>query len=527
MVHISANLRRETIIFGLFVLCAFQTFIIYHLTPFFTSTHVPEQVKSKSPTTAVLPAQIQEILSSNTTFVNFGYVARHVTQLAKLAEKHVKGSETDSTLLDLAVQKLFPWWQPEAQLYYPWMRGSRFSREPKVEQKTGIIMSIGNNNVRNAAIAIAVLRNVLDSTLPIQIAYIGDKDLSPHWRTFLQRMANSTDFSTVDLTQIFDDGLVSFKGWDTKPFALLASRFPQTILMDADALFFTRPDDMFTVHPALKETGTLYFRDRAKWWTQPPDRRSWILDQIAAAGRKPSESLNSSSFFWQGFTTEHQDSSVVMVDKSRPQQYIAMLFAAWMNAKDAREVTYKKVYGDKELYWLAGEFTGIPYSFEAWSSARFTEDDNAGSLALSPSNPAQATSCTEHMVHANFDGESPLFANDGVWRNKKSADGMVFANWTRWHLGVPVTEAITTAKSKMNLLYSAPEFEQTISESEKKTYQAIVMSKQTQWGGGCEQHHPDQWKPLTASFKHTLRAIHAETKKVVTRYEAESKAANP
>ena len=48
-----------------------------------------------------------------------------------------------------------------------------------------------------------------------------------------------------------------------KPFALLASKYPRTILVDADAIFLRSPDDLFDQHAGLSETGALFYHDRA------------------------------------------------------------------------------------------------------------------------------------------------------------------------------------------------------------------------------------------------------------------------
>lgn len=128
-----------------------------------------------------------------------------------------------------------------------------------------------------------------------------------------------------------------------KPFALLASAHRRAILMDADALVLTSPDSLFNIHPTLRQTGTLFFHDRAAV-SGGDERRSWVKAQIQAAGIVATESL-----FYKGAAWYEADSGVVALDRANLSVLLGLMFAAWMNTKDVREeVTYRIFYGDKE-----------------------------------------------------------------------------------------------------------------------------------------------------------------------------------
>ncbi|KAF2153464.1 glycosyltransferase family 71 protein [Myriangium duriaei CBS 260.36] len=506
-----------------FGVCIYQVYVIYHLGRVFTSVHTPDLFKSESSVTKVtiskpattestlaastssaqfaLPTQLVEILSSNVTHKDFGYMAKQVSHLGELIEQRV-----DPTLLEMGARRLFPWWQPETLRYYPWM-------DPKSveDRKTGIVMSVATKHVRYAAQCIAGLRYVLNSTLPIEVAFAGDADLTPHMQAFLQSVAD--DVTMVDLTKVFNNDLINLKGWDTKPFSILASRYQQTILMDADAAFFESPDNIFEEYPSLKETGTLYSFDRNKWVGQKVDRRQWLTNHLKTAGHAPSDFLNSSSIQWQGFVTEVQDSAIVMVDKGRPNIYLSMLFTSWMNTKGPRDEAYDKWYGDKETYWIANELLGVPYSFEAWSSARFGNDADAGSKPARATEAAQAKKCSIHMVHSNADASAPLWAN-GVFD---------YLDWTHWYLGTSVREAIHEAKTKLNFTSAVPVLETNITEQDKKTYKELIMNTQPLWDGSCKQHHPEEWKPLPASWLSRVDKMRAIAKNMTEKWEAANK----
>ena len=69
---------------------------------------------------------------------------------------------------DPLVRKEFPWWESDN-------RDILFQRSGG---QTGIVVCVGSKNALLAGHLIRTLRNVLRSTLPIQIAYAGDGDLS-------------------------------------------------------------------------------------------------------------------------------------------------------------------------------------------------------------------------------------------------------------------------------------------------------------------------------------------------------------
>lgn len=90
----------------------------------------------------------------------------------------------------------------------------------------------------------------------------------------------------------------------------LASRFQKTILVDADTIFLQRPDAYFDNDVHLKETGTLFYHDRAvkgghTGWV---DTLKWVKKVLK--DREPSEMLRQSIFFTAAL--EHQQESGVV-----------------------------------------------------------------------------------------------------------------------------------------------------------------------------------------------------------------------
>ena len=153
----------------------------------------------------------------------------------------------------------FGWWRPSSKTYLPW--------GDKLESEVGIVMCVGRKDLVLAAQNIRTLRNVLGSTLPIEIFYAGEHDFP--WEERKQLGDLDPNIQIVDILDFYDDTVTGINdslaenGWVMKPFAMLASRFQKAILVDADTIFLQRPDAYFDDDTHLKETGTLFYHDRA------------------------------------------------------------------------------------------------------------------------------------------------------------------------------------------------------------------------------------------------------------------------
>ena len=132
-------------------------------------------------------------------------------------------------------------------------------------------MCAGSNNFLFAVQHIQTLRNVLHSTLPIQVAYASDDDLHYSDRVLLQNLGPNIE--TLNLLDHFDESIAGLKTgtWAQKPFAMLASRFEKVIIVDADTIFMQKPDKVFDDEPGLVETGTMFYHDMT--WRVYKDER--------------------------------------------------------------------------------------------------------------------------------------------------------------------------------------------------------------------------------------------------------------
>lgn len=307
-------------------------------------------------------------------------------------------------------------------------------RSSFVPGSAGIIIPTGDRNIRYAAHLVAQLRSVLGSSLPIQIVYAGDADLSPANRAQLAAVPHGAgpalDF--LDIYTVFDDSTLLFTssasgGWAVKAFAALGTSFEKVLVLDADAVFL-QPPEVLLSHPSFTRSGALLFHDRLLWQHAFPDRHAWWREEI----RRPSPTLLSSSLAFTQDYGEECDSGVVALDKSRADVLFGLLHTCWQNTFDVRDdCTYAITYGDKETWWMGLEMAGSAYAM-----ARHY----GGIVGWEETDPGthRQKVCSFVIAHVD-DADRLLWYNGGLLKNKLTNDTeyevpdkwMIDADWLK------------------------------------------------------------------------------------------------
>ncbi|KAI8722779.1 hypothetical protein NCS52_00422700 [Fusarium sp. LHS14.1] len=345
-------------------------------------------------------------------FWEVGQRSRQLSQWISQSDKLNPNSFVAKELLattETTAQQLFPFLQRPAR-----NPGSRTPlsdlRKSFVKSSRGIVIPVGGGeqSIRFAGHLIVSLRKVLGSTLPIQIAYAGDEDLSKEERDKIAGLEGAKDVEFLNVFDVFDDKTMKLKdgGWAIKAFAVLASTFEQVILLDADAVFLQKPEALFSQRPYVKK-GAYLFHDRLLWQHAFRPRHDWWKDQI----KIPSPEMNN-SLVWTEDYAEECDSGVVVVNKARVDVLVGMLHVAWQNTYDVREeVTYKLTHGDKESWWLGLELGGSTYEFEEHYGSMIGWADDAN---------AQNVTKVCSFVIAHTDAKDKLiWYNGSLLKNKK------------------------------------------------------------------------------------------------------------
>ncbi|SPO02543.1 related to alpha-1,3-mannosyltransferases [Cephalotrichum gorgonifer] len=295
----------------------------------------------------------------------------------------------------------------------------------------GIVVPAGDKNLRLACHLVSSLLHTHGTTLPIELAYAGDGDLSPANREVVVSLFPGADVRFLDVLGAFNDSTLDLaRGrWAIKPFAAVASSFAEVALVDADTVFLQDPEVLFG-QPGYVEQGALLFHDRLIDKGRYNDRRAWWKAQVAS----PSAQVEKSLAWTEGYA-EEGDSGVVVVDKGRVGVLVGMLHAAWQNSREVREeVTYEITYGDKESWWFGLELTGAGYEFEKhYGGVAGWLGDKNGPLEKEGSGGGRSEElgvCS--YVIAHLDAEEKLLWYNGSLLKNKIVDQETYLVPTHW-----------------------------------------------------------------------------------------------
>jgi alpha 1,3-mannosyltransferase len=250
--------------------------------------------------------------------------------------------ETYRSFLSNMSSTLFPWTNPYFSDHMT-LHGHMYNAG------RGIVISGSNSQASYIKTAISSFR-AMGCTLPVEIMYLGDSDLSEDTRMELETIP---DVVTRDVKKMVNDQGWELEGWAGKAFAAFLSSFREVILLDADVLFFNDPALMFE-EPGYVETGALFFTDRTVF---AQDKRTFLRKIMP----KPVSNKLKESRWWLGETGENQESGVVVVDKWR--HFLSIFLTARLNGPDrsdtdAGQGTYSFWWGDKETWWIGFELAG-------------------------------------------------------------------------------------------------------------------------------------------------------------------------
>lgn len=238
---------------------------------------------------------------------------------------------------------------------FPWIRRNLIEFQESISGK-GLIVCGGNYHIVYLKTMVYAIRYIINSSIPIDIIYAGEQDLSKENRIFLEKLA--PDVRTQDLYDFIDGSMISIKGWDLKPFALLSARFEQVILMDADVLLILPPENIFQTE-AYRSWNAAFFHDRTV--TSPSH---WDLLKLLKSLQPHPSSVACNLGSVTGFTQYEMESGFLALNKKR--RFMGVLAAAKLLDSVEREIFYKYSGGDKETYWLGFEAVQDRYEFLPW-----------------------------------------------------------------------------------------------------------------------------------------------------------------
>ncbi|KAE8887692.1 hypothetical protein PF005_g6785 [Phytophthora fragariae] len=274
-------------------------------------------------------------------------------------------------------------------------RGAKFDRS--VNRNKAVVMCMHDGVVPMGLSLVRELRCLGNRDL-IQVYHCLPGELSNRSRELLFEADSRLEIVDVcsDLVARGDMSLElagQFRSWWIKPLALYHSDASEVILLDVDDVFMRDPAVLRTTE-GYTRTGTTFFYDRVTagkfFFNQQMANNMSYLDNLlhgfnytsigVSSGYSPSAHLRK-SFAFRGETHHEQDSSVVVVDKSRSRKAMKALWWLITHERFANEKRETFSFGDKESFWLSFELAKQEYFFSPWGASVVDSSTNDDLLA--------------------------------------------------------------------------------------------------------------------------------------------------
>ena len=268
---------------------------------------------------------------------------------------------------------------------FPWLIHSNLTFYTEQQNSKGIVICTGNRHIQLTLVALKSLE-LIENELPIEVFYSSSNDLSLENQGLIKKSFPEVNLVDLSLTS-FNDSYLHLRGWEIKPFAVLASRFSKVLLMDADVLFLEKPSILFNNNYFIK-SGTLFFYDRPSL----SDKTIQWINTFSSYNDPP-------------LPIRTQESGVVLIDKSRVLK--GLLSVCKLNDHDERKgFTYRYLHGDKDTWWLGFHIIQMSYSFMPTLTAAI----------------GQVSTYNKHLVcglmlHFDEQGQ-PIWWNGGMFKER-------------------------------------------------------------------------------------------------------------
>ncbi|KAJ3324247.1 hypothetical protein HDV06_000286 [Boothiomyces sp. JEL0866] len=315
----------------------------------------------------------------------------------QLWDKYEKSSKSEKKSLIDAASSL-------DKTLFSWIKGFKSTIDMRDSfEGTGLVICAGNHQTNLAISTLRMIRDVHGSKIPFEVFYNGDGDLSKANREKFEKVPNT---KTVDIQSILDNNHIKIGGWAIKSFALLASSFNKAMLIDADVVFLQSPDVLFN-GKLFEKHGALFFHDRSLY-SHGDETLNWFKSLMP----DPMSEYASKLRVFKGTTAHEQESGVVLINKR--ENMLGLLATCVLNVDNYREIAYKRVFGDKETFWVGFESIEEKYIF----NPRYP--GAAGEVA-EIEGEFKYEICARQLLHVD-ENSLPVWINGGIAISKYDKD---------------------------------------------------------------------------------------------------------
>lgn len=297
--------------------------------------------------------------------IDYQYTPDEATSHVKAYKDEVRCQEIES--------RLFPWLSFEYPIYkrhdgviesFPGSplatnrpKGCFVQDFKKRANGKGIVMTVGDGHVSDAVKLIRLLR-YLDNKLPIQIVYYlglsdeSEKKLIEAARVEYRGKPKQVLWFVDARRSIKPEFLDKFSGFANKVLATMFNSFEEIFFVDADSVIFKKPTYFFKL-AKYTNSGTLFFKDRsAAQFRAGHDLRFFSklcpsVDDLMMFNIPQLTGHTLHNSFFNGYL-HFMESGVVLLNRKRHFMQPFM-----MSLLNFYSPVMKRIYGDKELFWLA------------------------------------------------------------------------------------------------------------------------------------------------------------------------------
>ena len=290
----------------------------------------------------------------------------------------------------------------------------------------GIVLTISDGHLDDTLRLFRLLR-YHDTELPIQIVYFSNlsKESKTEIITYATQEILYGGKKLIPLQVQFVDVnsavkkpfLHKFNGFGNKILATMFNTFQEMILIDADSVILTPPEQLFNLNK-YQVNGTVFFKDRKAVEYRPKHDVTFFkkmlpskLDSLVFGFNQPTNYSLEREFF-QGLN-HYMESGLVVINR------ITHFFQPFIMAElNFHSPVTSRLYGDKELFWLALVLNGEEnYSFNEHFLAAIGQltpvQERRNDIKKAKDFRSQEV-CSNHPSHINDeDNRSLLWFNSG------------------------------------------------------------------------------------------------------------------
>lgn len=233
-------------------------------------------------------------------------------------------------------------------------------RDEWVDGKCIVMSSGGIKYLTNAYLNIRYIRDILHSTMPIQVWYLGEKEkINSIFDDLSNRYQDIEFIDALEFSKTFP--FAKLAGWENKIYAMAHCKYSEILYLDSDCFLDYRPEELFENLDEYKEFGAVFSADCDIIGCHRPMDENGVVNKLGTFrhGRwdysRPNPLL--SIFDIPDNNSPELESGFIVINKKIC--YKEVILSLFFNENS--NFIYDYIYGDKDTYRLAWSYFNTKY----------------------------------------------------------------------------------------------------------------------------------------------------------------------